>query len=182
MIFGNTKQFAIEAMVEPDLVPPSSVWGRLRIWCNDFPLGDFENTHCGLPANHLREFAAQVQDLWHPSFAGLDDATQFHHLDWLLFGCIGGESAFDTRSLEECETDANTFSRFSFLTNWGEMFDSTGKCFVVCLDEKTVTVLHRPLLTMDCISFTFPIDGVKTACAQFDAWFSTESARLRPSV
>lgn len=179
MLFGRKEEFAIEAMVEPGLTAPSSVWGRMRIWCKGFPLGDFDNPHCGLPDDDLQVLGAKVQDLWHPSFEGLDDAGLFHHLDRLLFGCRNGEPFPDSRSLEECRADAHAFIRFGFLTNWGEMFDSTGKCFVVCSDGHRVKVLHQPESTTGCITFEFSVESIKTTCAQFGTWFSEQSTRLR---
>lgn len=78
MLFGLKEAFAIEAMVEPDLVPSSAVWGRMRIWCKGTSFGDYDSSHCALPAEHLQELSAEVQDLRHLS------------LDGLLFGCRDG--------------------------------------------------------------------------------------------
>jgi hypothetical protein len=42
-IFGDKNDFAIEAGVEPDLVPPSLLWGHMRIWCAGVPLGNIND-------------------------------------------------------------------------------------------------------------------------------------------
>jgi hypothetical protein len=178
MLFGDKEAFAIEAMVESGLTPPSTVWGRMRIWCNNLPLGDYSNANCGLPAAHLQELCAEVQHLWHPSFDGLEDSDLFHHLDVLLFGCPTESPSVETHSPEECTTGAETLARFSFLTNWGEMFDTTGKCFVVCQDGKTVKIIHQPASAADCITFQFSTEAIQTACTQFGLWYSEQSTAL----
>ncbi len=66
MLFGQKHLFAIEAMVEPYLTQPSSVWGRMRIWCSGKPFGDYANEHCGLPAAHLQNLAHDLPSLWYP--------------------------------------------------------------------------------------------------------------------
>jgi hypothetical protein len=179
MLFGLKEAFAIEAMVEPDLVPPSTVWGRMRIWCMGTSFGDYDGSHCGLPAEHLQELSAEVQDLWHASLDGLSDTEIFQRLDGLLFGYRDGAPLHDTRSLDDCHSDAHTYSRFSFLTNWEEMFNSTAKCFVVCPDRKTVKVIQQASPAAACKAFTFSATALQDACTQFGLWYADQSARLR---
>ena len=46
MIFGNKKDFAIQAIIEPNLKPPSSVWGRFSVWVENVSIGDYNEEHC----------------------------------------------------------------------------------------------------------------------------------------
>lgn len=99
MLFGHKEDFAIEAMVEPDLIPPSSVWGRMCIWCEGTPLGDYLEEHCGLPSGHLEELARDLPTLWHKDFEGMSDANIFRYLDALLYGYRDGIEIADDCSL-----------------------------------------------------------------------------------
>jgi hypothetical protein len=40
LLIGDINDFAIEVMVEPDLMVPSSVWGRMCVHIGDTTLGE----------------------------------------------------------------------------------------------------------------------------------------------
>src|SRR5438128_886855 len=104
-VFGDRADFAIEAGVEPDLTPPSAVWGHMCVWCRGVPLGDIENRQCGLYGAYcgFREVASRIDRLWAKELDGLDDVAAWNHLDGLLYGYHGDVELADNRTLEECQ-------------------------------------------------------------------------------
>ena len=180
MIFGEKHDFAIEAMVEPNLVLPSSVWGRMRVWCAGVPLGDFSEPHCGLPYSPFKSLCLDLPELWDPEFEGKSDEELFNHLDAVLYGFKDGVEVADERTLEECEDDARAYSQFSFLTNWGEMFDREGKSFIFCADGDSVNVLNRPIGSTQLRCLRTSAVSVQAACSEFMIWFEQELTKLPP--
>lgn len=133
-IFGDTSSFAIEAMIEPHLVPPSIPWGRMRIWCQGVSLGNFDDEHCGLDQSFdgLHHIASQLDSYWLDEFASMPPIEIIDLLDAHLFGWCGDEELEDERSLEEIRKDVDRYGRFSIMTNWGEQFDGIEKPFILC--------------------------------------------------
>jgi hypothetical protein len=179
MFFGQKQQFAIEAMIEPSLTSPSTPWGRMRVWCDGVPFGDYSNQHCGLPASHFKDLARDLPSLWSPDFDGLNDADLFRRLDGLLYSCQDGAEIVDERALEELEKDARRYGRFVFLTNWEEMFDNEGKAFIFCPDGNLVKILHQAHQGDRCATLMTSIQEVLTACEDFEVWFSKQTERLQ---
>jgi hypothetical protein len=110
MLFGEPADFAIEAYVEPDLKPPSAVWGRMCVWCRGVPLGDISERYCALyPAYcSFRSLPSCLDSLWADELAGLGDEGVWNFLD----------------------ADWAAWDRFNFLSNWGERFDGY-KAFIL---------------------------------------------------
>lgn len=74
MQFGDKTTFAIEAMIEPHLQPPSKPWGRMCIWCEGVSIGDINEEHCGLKVfRFLSSLINDFDDLWLDEFEGLTD-------------------------------------------------------------------------------------------------------------
>src|SRR4051794_18443935 len=121
MLFGDTADFAIEAGVEPDLVPPSAVWGHMCVWCRGVALGDIEDRHCGLYQAFcgFRWLSEHLGELWDVELAGLDDVAAWNFLDGLLYGYHGDVEIEDGRSLDQVRADWAYWSKYDFLTNWG---------------------------------------------------------------
>ena len=73
MLFGSKSSFAIEALTEDDLTPPSEVWGRMCLWCQSTMIGKLNEEYCGLftSAKVLRSRADNLDELWDTSFEGL---------------------------------------------------------------------------------------------------------------
>jgi hypothetical protein len=181
MIFGNTSEFAIQVQCEPELVAPSAVWGRMCVWCQGVELGDINDSHCSLyPA--VLDFQAleknlQAQELWDDSFSNLRDEELFERLDWLYYGCdSNGHIAPDSRTDEQVATDARRFSKFNFLTNWGEQFDGY-KAFIFARGDGVVRIAYRlPDYTKGIAhvpesKFTASIDELLS-------WFAEQQDRL----
>ncbi len=145
MIFGNTSEFAIQAECESDLVAPSAVWGRMCVWCQGVVLGNVNNSHCSLyPAVvNFQRLERNLHELWDDSFCNLQDQEIFQLLDWRLYGCSSsGEIASDSRTDEQAAEDARRFSKFDFLTNWGEQFDGH-KAFIFARGDGIVRIAYR---------------------------------------
>lgn len=181
MLFGSKQSFAIEALSEPELRPPSSVWGRMQIWCLGHPIGDISDEHCALYPAYLGFKALQesLPSLWLEELESLTVADFWNHLDGLLFGYHGDVEVDDSRTVEECQRDWHLYGRFNFLTNWGEQFDRNGKSFIACPPTKTVLVLNRSLPNG---AVEIPLPAVMLAIRAFVDWFESEALRLRPAA
>ncbi len=180
MLFGHKDNFAIEAMTEPNLTPPSAVWGRMRIWCQGVSIGDYSESCCALyPAyTHFKNITSTLPNLWRQDFDNLDEITLWNKVDGALYGHHGDIELSDNRTLKECQDDADNFEKFNFLTNWGEQFDRSGKSFIFCPDKKTVTILHCQPPKNHVISLQAPAQSVCDAITLFITWFATETSRL----
>ena len=179
MIFGNPKDFAIEAMTEPHLTAPSAVWGRMCVHIGDVTLGDFSDEHCGLYGAYcgFRELLNTSTQLWDESFDGLS-REQIHDL---VRNAIYGD---DDRTMSAILADSQRYGRFDFLTNWDEQFDGFASV-IVQEDAATTTILHRPhsAFTRQREPGPFVLAicstiGFRNACAGLVEWFDREAARL----
>jgi hypothetical protein len=183
MLFGAIDSFAIEAFTEPDQVASSGVWGRMRIWCQGYAMGDISDPYCSLFGSYqgfanLEHF---LPTLWRPQFERLSDQDIFNFLDGRLYGCHDNvvlEDDEDDRTSAECSQDWNEFGDFNFLNNWGEQFDRAGKSFVLCTPNGRVRVLHWLKPSNRVIALEARLDEVLGAIRSFLAWFEREAARL----
>lgn len=185
MLFGKIDTFAIEAMPEPHLQPPSQVWGRMRIWCEGCEIGDFEDPFCGLYTSYMGFHALRdrLSSLWLDEFEGLSDQELWNLLDGALYGYHGDIPLADERSLEEVQRDSARYEPFDFLTNWGEQFDQGGKSFIVYTPAGRVRILNRSLPPARGLALEASLVDVTEAIDGFTAWFEQESERLgEPSV
>lgn len=174
MLFGNPAEFAIEAMLEPDIQPPSSVWGRMQVCCGGVSLGDFTEPCCALYPSYVgfKDMSAALPALWRPEFDGLTDLELADKLDLLLYGCRGDKYVEDDRSVEECKRDWAEYGQHVFLTNWGEQFDSTGKAFVFSKEAASVVILVRvPRTSVEVRRLETTREAFGTAALEFVRWF-----------
>lgn len=179
-MFGAPADFAIEAGIESDLVPPSSVWGHMRVWCGGHALGDIEDSHCALYPSYL-EFdwmGTHLEALWDDALNGLDDRATWNVLDGALYGYRGDVEIEDDRSLEDLHRDAQRFGKFNFLTNWGEQFDGGYKSFLVCPPNKPLRVLSRAFPESVGLGVNISRDGFARASRAFVEWFKSQERRL----
>ena len=170
MIFGNSERFAIEAHTETHLKPPSGVWGRMCVWCAGEMLGDIDDPHCGLEASSsFKELADDLDSLWDDTLSCTSPLEMFDLLDRALY--LDSE-----RSLESIKADAARYSKFNFLTNWGEQFDGF-KAFVVAQPNAGLLILFRRRDN----SFGF-VDIERQefieAARSVSDWFENETERL----
>ncbi|MDZ7863316.1 hypothetical protein [Acidovorax sp.] len=178
MLFGTEKTFAIEAMSEPDLAPPSAVWGRMRVWCQGMPIGDFFAKQCALYPSYVnfRLLRERLALLWLAEFEGMSAISLWNHLDGLLYGFHGDVELTDVRTLEECRQASEKYGRFDFLTNWGEQFDDNGKSFILCTPAGEVKVLNWSLAKEEELRARLP--DVLQSISEFMNWFESEARRL----
>ena len=166
MIFGDPKEFAIEAYHEPS-GPQWVGCGRICIYVGGNTIGDIRDNHCSLfhVTDRFRYLARSVGGLWNDSFSGLSDAD--------IFGLID-----DDLYTVESDNGLPIFSDFDFLTNSGEMFDGT-KTFIYTTPDSYVHVLCR----YRDHSFSSGRCSVKYFCAIADAyvgWFDEQLRTVGP--
>lgn len=180
MLFGDRSTFAIEAMVEPHLQAPSTMWGRMCIWCDGVCIGNFAEEHCGLYDSYdsFRSLLASLHSLWRVEFADLSDRDLWNLLDEKLYGYHGDVAIEDDRTMEELLQDAHTYGPFNFLTNWGEQFDRDGKSFIVCSPDQQIRILNLSLPPSKGISLRASMLPVSASIRSFLRWFESEAARL----
>jgi hypothetical protein len=181
MLFGSKSEFAIEAMIEPGLVPPSAVYGRMQVWCENASLGDYSNPRCSLYPAYLnfKTIAAALPDLWHGDLDGLSEEQLINRLDHLLYGAQGDQIlADDDRTILECERDWENYGIFNFLTNWGEQFDGEGKAFIFCApaEPSKIRILQRGLGTYRSLKTSKA--AATDAIHKFLRWFDESAAEL----
>lgn len=181
MLFGSKSEFAIEAMIEPGLVPPSSVYGRMQVWCANLSIGDFSNPRCSLYPAYLgfKQLVTALPNLWRSDLDGLSDEQLIDRLDRLLYGSQGDELLEDDdRTVVECRRDWEKYGAFNFLTNWGEQFDREGKAFIFCppAQPAKILVLRRGSNTVLPLHASIP--AAADAIDKFLRWFDESSALL----
>jgi hypothetical protein len=179
MVFGDRLDFAIEADVEPNLAPPSAVWGRMCVWCRGVALGDLGESHCALyPAYRaFRWLPANLDRLWSERLAGLDDIAAWSFLDGLLYGHRGDVEAPDARTAEEHRRDSTFWSAHDFLTGWGEQFNGC-KAFILCPPDGAVRILSRELPGPMGRGVEVSRAGLVAAIEGFTRWFEQQARRL----
>jgi hypothetical protein len=180
MLFGDPQDFAIEAMIEPELKPPSSVWGRMCIHVSSTVLGDFDDQHCGLYGAYaeFKWLAANCDQLWDASFEGLTPKQIHRKVRHAIYDD-------DDRTDDQVRIDTQRYSKFDFLTNTGEQFDDYSSV-IVSADSATLLILHEPYarlsskrrLPVDFLIANCSIPGFITASTAFIQWFDKEAVRL----
>ncbi|OAJ62163.1 hypothetical protein A6V36_21770 [Paraburkholderia ginsengiterrae] len=181
MLFGAKSEFAIEAMIEPGLAPPSAVYGRMQVWCANTAVGDFTNPRCSLYPAYLgfTKLGTALPNLWLSELDGLSDEQLIDRIDRLLYGARGDQLLErDNRTALECEHDWEKYGIFNFLTNWGEQFDREGKSFIFSPPAQPVKVLIRPRATARVVSLHASAPAVTDAIGKFLRWFDESAAFL----
>lgn len=180
MLFGDPSDFAIEADVEPNLEPPTAVWGHMCVWCHGEALGDISDLHCSLYPSYLEfgDLAASLDRLWADELVGMDDISAWNFLDGLLYGFHGEVEILDDRTVADCQRDWEVWGRFSFLTNWGEQFDGM-KAFILCPpgDAARVLVQRSPNRVLHRTDVSR--EGIRSSVERFRRWFEQQAIRLQ---
>jgi hypothetical protein len=172
MLFGTKDSFGIEAVTEVDLSPPSAVWGRMRIWCQNETFGDLENPYNALySASEGFRSALQVHpDLWDSTFDDLDDAQIFQKFNEAIYTGVD-------LGVKEISQLAYRYWKFDFLTNWGEHFDPL-KGFLA-FDPNGDTLFMVEDGNEAVRGFRFPQPCFVRAAKDFVDWFDSEAERLQ---
>jgi hypothetical protein len=166
MIFGNPKDFAIEAYLEP-YGPKYGGFGRMCIHIQGIALGDIRDNHCSLfhATRRIREVAGDFESLGDAGFATLSDAEVFSLIDAELYT---GEASESRPSHTACD----------FLTNTGEMFDDS-KTFVIFRPPDRVHILF--LLRDDTFgSASCSVPTFRTVAEAYVCWFEEQVPMTAP--
>jgi len=183
MIFGNKSDFAIEAMIEPYLEPPSEPWGRLCIWVAGNQIGNYSDPHCGLYSCYVgfREKCELLDSLWIDLFQSLRDQEIWNFLDSALYGYHGNIELDDERTLEQMRNDSEELSRFDFVTQWGEMFDRGGKAFILRLPSGLLKILSYDYQRDTVTPHICSAKSFCRAAEGFTKWYSNQVRLLNPN-
>lgn len=185
-VFGDERELAIHAAVDPGLEPPSAVWGSMCVSCRGVQLGDLDETGCALYPAYVafRDLAGRLDELWDPELDGHDDAAIWNLLHRRLYGegALGAQlqvPAIVRAQLDgvvdlEVTRDWERFSKLEFLTNWGEQFDGS-PAFILCPPAGGVRILS-PALEGGRVELSKA--SVIAAATQFVRWFEAEQQRL----
>ena len=179
MLFGSLETFAIEAVTEPEIQPPSAGWGRMRVWCQGFSIGDIEEKYCALYTAYsgFKRLSHSLPKLWLPEFQDFTDIDLCHHLDAILYGYRNDLELEDLRTASQCRLDLKKYGQFDFLNNWGEQFDRSSKSFIICTPNGIVKIFNYAFPINICREI--PISKVSLTITDFLAWFESEQIRLR---
>jgi hypothetical protein len=171
MLFGTKDTFGVEAMTEADLARPSTVWGRMRIWCQNESFGDFENPYNALysASECFRSALNAFPDLWDSAFDDLDDAQIFQQFNEAIY------TGMDLGA-EEISQLAARYWKFDFLTNWGEHFNPLKGFLAFDPNGDTLFMVEDG---NDAVrGFRFPQSCFVRAATDFVDWFDSEAERL----
>ncbi len=166
MIFGDPKDFAIEAYHEPSGSQYGG-FGRMCIHIQGMSLGDIRDNHCSLvhATDRIREVAADFESLWHASFAGLSDADVFGLIDREIYTGDASESG-------------PSYDASDFLTNTGEMFDGT-KTFIIFRPPDRIHILFR--LRDDTFgAASCSVQSFRGVADAFVSWFEEQVRMTAP--
>lgn len=175
MLFGSKSIFAIEALTEDDLTPPSAVWGRMCLWCQGTMIGNLNEEYCALftSAKELRSRADNLDDLWDTSFEGLPADQIFSIFDRAIY-------VYDESATGDVVDDAERYWKFDFLTNWGEQFDPLKGLLAAPPGEELLLVIQGADDSL--ATFVIGRDSFRRAAIDFADWFDREEQRLRPTL
>lgn len=168
-------------MIEPGLVPPSAVYGRMQVWCANTSIGGFYNPRCSLYPAYLgfKQLVASLSTLWRTDLDGLSEEKLIDRLDQLLYGARCDELLEDDdRAVFECECDWGKYGSFNFLTNLGEKFDREGKAFIFCPPAQPAKILVQRRGSDTVLPLHASIPAAVDVIDEFLRWFHGASALL----
>jgi len=175
MIFGKSRQFAIEVIAEPGPeLPPvvgACVAGRMRLLIGGMEFGDFNEPCCvlGPICDHLLDLTRQHISAWHRDLQDLTPEQQFYFLDELFY--IGSrDNAEHAKELKDC----------NFLTNVGEMFDDY-KGFALTPPIGGHLLMLRNIRGNEVSpvsSFLVPTAEIRQATNEFATWLRAQEKSL----
>jgi hypothetical protein len=176
--FGDPSDFAIEAIVEPDLIPPSAVWGRMCVWCRGCALGDLSETHCALyPAfTAFQALPDWLEDRWENRFEGLSGKELYELLEgasWANVADAGMPVPIEWEN--RLHRTVNPW-KFRFLCNWGEQFDGAS-AFLVCGPNENPLILSKRF-TESSSFVEVSREGLLKASREFVKWFEEQQRHL----
>ena len=190
MLFGDFKEFAIEAVVEPELKPPCLTWGRMCIWVKGRAIGDLSREYCllGPSYKNLNEKVEALNSLWLEGFAHLSVEDIWNLLDGALYGWRGNrplepdEMPSEIILVGDEQIPIGRLFHFEFLTHWGEMFDHKSKAFLLKQPGKELSILHFNSEFNAVDAFEVSELRFRQAVRDFSTWYRAEVIRLRSNT
>jgi hypothetical protein len=164
-LLGDKSEFAIQVMSEPDLKPPSAVWGRMCLWVKGIQLGDFNNSHCGLCqcVHHLNQVLEILDELWSNSFNNKSDKEIFNFLKtaWL-------DPGFDDFG---ASNECSQYHKYNASYGFAEMFDSEGMFFILTMPNNILKFLYQPNESSDIKSLAIDKELFTNTVIKFNSWY-----------
>jgi hypothetical protein len=169
VLFGDKSNFAIQAMLEPELKPPSFVWGRMCLWVSGIQLGDYKNSHCGLAqcTTHLNQVVEKVDQLDVSVFGDKNDEEIYSLLEnaWL----DPGSDDFGI------ENEFQKFHKYNFNYGFAEMFDRAPISFLLKQHNGSLRLLFKTSNSSKVKQHIFTKQLFIETVENFDAWFNDQS-------
>jgi hypothetical protein len=168
MLLGVKEDFAIECFHELDY-PNDKEWvfGRMCVWVQGVELGNIREPSCMLNVTegHIDDCLGQLDKLHDSAVDDLPDVEAFRFLDAALY-------LDDDRTDQQIHADAIRFSKFDFLTNWGESFDGV-KAFLLKKGDR-FRILFR--LSSDDTPGSVEVtrESLVSAILAFQRWMTDE--------
>ena len=167
--FGNASEFAIQAMLEPELKPPSHIWGRMCLWVSGIQLGDYNDGHCGLAqcTSHLNQIVEIIDQLSASVFGDKDDQDIYSFLE-----NASHNSGFDDNAVENKFME---FHKFRFDYGFAEMFDREPMSFLIKQPTGTLKLLFKTNNDNKLNSHVFNEQLFKKSIERFNGWYDEQS-------
>ncbi|MBT3723918.1 MAG: hypothetical protein HOM14_10610 [Gammaproteobacteria bacterium] len=169
VIIGDEYNFAIQAMLEPELEPPFYIWGRMCLWVSGIQFGDYNDKHCGLAqcTTHLNQVIEVVDQLSIRVFGDKDDQEIYSFLEnaWLNPG-------HDDFGLE---SELLEFHKLRFDYGFAEVFDREPMSFLLKLPNDKLKLLFKTQNIEQLNSHIFDVKLFKNLVEKFDDWFNEQS-------
>jgi hypothetical protein len=169
MLFGQRNDFAVEAHHEQILNANGCVFGRVCVWAKDLALGNIEEPACilGSVQGAFEHLLLTIESLHDPSLDSLGDREAFDLLNVAIYG-------EDSRTAERIAIDSKRYSKFVFLTNWGEAFDGTNAFLLKAPNGfRILYQLKNDIRGSALVSHL----GLRNAAQSFVKWVSDEASR-----
>ena len=131
MLFGSTKRFGIEVEAMPYPLAWGPPAGRIRLWVDSTPIGDFETVAVlGASEMVLEEFLNSRLDLYDRTLCEMDKRAVIEFLKGAVFP--GDVDSDDADIMDELTSDAARYDKFLFCPNLGESFDGEILALINC--------------------------------------------------
>ena len=171
-LLGNKSDFAIQAMTEPELKPPSAVWGRMCLWVQNTKLGDYNNAHCGLSqcVHHLNEVVELIDQLWDDKFTNKSNKEIFN-----LLKKAWHEPGFDDFGVPN---GYEQYHKYNISYGFAEMFDSEGMFFLLNMPNVSLKLLYQPKGASEIFDFIINKESFISTINKFNSWYVQQENML----
>ena len=166
---GDKSNFAIQAMLEPELKPPSFIWGSMCLWVLGFQIGDYNDEHCGLAqcVFHMNQVVGIIDQLSIEVFSEQSDQEIYSFLENACLNPGFDDFGVDNGFLE--------FHKFRFDYGFSEMFDREPMSFLLKQTNGSLKLLFKIKNDDKLMSHTFSEQFFIETVAKFNTWFNEKS-------